>query len=111
MAKNKKSKHQEELENLSLPASEVPVLEAPVLKVGANATVYIDDYATLPKRFEDMSIRELLDMSEAGMVLGKRYENLAIAEGNQYFPQKSKYNELYNKIIAVLTDKLEYYLR
>ena len=105
MAKNKKLEQQKELENLSLPASEVPVLE-----VGANATVYIDDYATLPKKMKDMSIRELLDMSEAAMVLGKRYENLAIAEGNQYFPHKSKYNDLYNKIITVLSEKLDYYL-
>ena len=105
MAKNKKSEYQKELENLSLPVSEVPVLE-----IGANATVYIDDYATLPKRLEDMTIKELLDMSEAAMVLGKRYENLAIAEGGHYYPHKSKYNELYNKIISVLAEKLEYYL-
>lgn len=105
MAKNKKSEYQKELENLSLPVSEVPVLE-----VGANANVYIDDYATLPKRLEDMTIKELLDMSEAAMVLGKRYENLAIAEGNRYYPHKSKYNELYNKIISVLAEKLEYYI-
>ena len=75
---------------MSLPASEVPVFEVPILAdVQADATVYVDNYATLPKRLKDMSIRELLDMSEAAMVLGKRYENLAIAEGNQYFPQKS----------------------
>lgn len=105
MAKNKKSEYQKELENLSLPVSEVPVLE-----IGANAVAYVDDYATLPKRLEDMTIKELLDMSEAAMVLGKRYENLAIAEGNRYYPHKSKYNELYNKIISVLAEKLEYYI-
>jgi hypothetical protein len=44
------------------------------------------------------------------MSLGKRYENLAIAEGNHYFPHKSKYNDLYNKIITVLGEKLDYYL-
>lgn len=105
MAKNKKSEHQKELENLSLPVSEVPVLE-----IGAHAPMFIDDYATLPKKLEDMTIKELLDMSEAAMILGKRYENLAITEGNHYFPHKSKYNDLYNKIITVLSEKLDYYL-
>lgn len=105
MAKGKKSELQKEIENLSLP-----VTETPELVVGACATVYVDDYATLPKRLEDMSIKELLDMSEAAMILGKRYENLAITEGNHYFPYKSKYNDLYNKIITVLGEKLDYYL-
>ena len=105
MAKNKKSEQQKELENLSLSVSEVPVSE-----VGANTTVFIDNCAAPPKRLKDMTIRELLDMSEAAMILGKRYENLAIAEGNHYFPYKSRYNDLYNKIIVVLSEKLDYYL-
>ena len=105
MAKGKKSEVQKEIENLSLP-----VTETPELVVGACANVYVNDYATLPKRLEDMSIKELLDMSEAAMILGKRFENLAIAEGNHYFPHKSKYNDLYNKIITVLGEKLDYYL-
>ena len=105
MVKGKKSEVQKEIENLSLP-----VTETPELVVGACSTVYVDDYATLPKRLEDMSIKELLDMSEAAMILGKRYENLAITEGNHYFPYKSKYNDFYNKIITVLSKKLDYYL-
>lgn len=102
MTKNKKSEHQKELENLSLPVSEVPVLE-----IGAHAPVFIDDYATLPKRLEDMTLRELLEVAEATMLLGKKYENLTAIEGERFYRLKEKYNNLYVRTCNELGVRLE----
>ena len=59
---------------------------------------------------EACTIRELLDLTEVSLILGKKYENLAIAEGQIYFHKKQEFNDLYNKIIVELEHRAEQYL-
>lgn len=60
---------------------------------------------------ETCTIKELLELTEVSLILGKKYENLTIAEGQTYFIKKQEYNDFYNKIINELERRVvEQYL-
>ena len=56
---------------------------------------------------ERCTVRDLLELAEVSLILGKKYENLAIAEGENYFIKKQEYNNFYNKIITELEHRVE----
>lgn len=60
--------------------------------------------------FENHTIRELLDITKVASILGKKYENLAITEGKDYFLLKQKYNDLYGRVIKELENRVEKYI-
>ena len=56
---------------------------------------------------ERCTVRDLLELAEVSLILGKKYENLTIAEGSGYFSAKQKYNDFYDKIIKELEHRVE----
>lgn len=56
---------------------------------------------------ERCTVRDLLELAEVSLILGKKYENLTIAEGENYFIKKQEYNNFYNKIITELEHRVE----
>jgi hypothetical protein len=56
---------------------------------------------------EKLSVKELLDLIDASLILSKKYENLAITEGREYFHLKLRYNEFYNTIVDILKNKID----
>jgi hypothetical protein len=70
----------------------------------------IADNAKTHIPLKSCTIKELLELTEVSLILGKKYENLTIAEGQLYFHKKQEYNDFYNKIITELERRIEYYL-
>ena len=88
-----------------LPNDESVIIDANIIPesiIAINAKTHIP--------LESCSIKELLELTEVSLILGKKYENLAIAEGQFYFHKKQEYNDFYNKIITELERRTEYYL-
>ncbi len=58
-----------------------------------------------------ITIRELLELSNAALILGKKYENLSITEGGEYFLLRQTYKDFYNKVIDELENRVKIFMR
>jgi hypothetical protein len=81
-----------------------------IVETPKDENVIVEDSSTIKKEsnpLEKCTVRDLLELSEVALILGKKYENLTIAEGSEYFSAKQKYNDFYDKIIKELEHRVE----
>ena len=107
MAKKSKNVEDKKVEVVvKTPDGELTYLDTDVI---SKAVIAPNTKTHIP--LESCTIKELLELTEVSLILGKKYENLAIAEGQVYFTKKQEYNDFYNKIINELERRVvEQYL-